>query len=137
MNRNMLAFALLCTVATGACQATGGMKDSERLALYDAHSGPAVKDFRYFDPIGYEEVDDNHIVVRTRPTEEWLLRLSGPCLRLGTGSNAVIGITSTAGRVMAGFDRVTVGGAPATCRIEEIRQVDLKALRTARDAAAG
>lgn len=136
MTRFLTIVVAIGALATGACQAAGGMKDSERIALYDAHSGPPVKEFRYFNPIGFEEVADDYIVVRTKPSEEWLLKLSGPCLRWGSGSNAVIGLSSTAGRVMSGFDRVTVAGSPASCRIEQIRQVDIKGLRAARDAMA-
>jgi hypothetical protein len=36
--------------------------------------------------------------------------------------------------VMAKFDRIKVAGSPVTCRIEEIRPLDMKALRAAQDA---
>ena len=55
------------------------------MALYQAHAGAPVRNISYFNPMSWEEVDDEHIVVRMRPTESWLMRLSGPCLRLADG----------------------------------------------------
>jgi hypothetical protein len=101
----------------------------ERLALYQAHAGTPVKRIHYYNPIGWEEVDDEHIVLTMRPKEVWLMRLSGPCLDFDGGSPVLL-VSSQAGYVSSGFDRVTVGGG-LSCRIEEIRPVDAMALRAA------
>lgn len=130
--RNLLACAL--TVVLSACASHAPMRDADRLALYQAHAGAPVRDISYFNPISWEEIDDEHIVVRMRPTQSYLMRLSGPCLRLGDGS-PVIAISSQAGRTSSGFDRVSVSGSEVSCRIQEIRPVDLKAVSAARDSA--
>ncbi len=130
--RTLLACAL--TAVLSACASYAPMRDADRLALYQAHAGAPVRDISYFNPMSWEEIDDDHIVVRMRPTQSWLMRISGPCLRLGDGS-PVIAISSQAGRTSSGFDRVSVSGSEASCRIEEIRPVDLKAVSAARNSA--
>lgn len=135
MTKNTLLAGAVVAVLT-ACASHAPISDSERLALYQAHAGAPVRNISYFNPMGWEEVDDEHIVVRMRPTESWLMRLSGPCLRLGDGSPA-IAITSTAGRTSSGFDKVSVSGTEASCIIDEIRPVDMKAVSAARKASSG
>ena len=107
----------------------------ERLALYQAHAGAPVKHIRYYNPIGWEEIDDEHILLTMRPKEVWLMRLSGPCLGYNTGS-PILGISSQIGYVSSKFDRITTGNPPLSCRIEEIRPVDTTAVRAASKAQA-
>lgn len=122
-------FALLPAVLLAGCMA-GGATRVDRLANYQAYAGAPVKQIRYYNPIGWEEVDDQHILLTMRPRENYLMRLSGPCLDYGAGSPA-LAISSTAGFVASGFDRVTVGPSDLSCRIEEIRPVDMAAMRAA------
>lgn len=105
----------------------------EKLALYQSHAGAPVKQIRYYNPIGWEEIDDDHILLTMRPKEVWLMRLSGPCLDYGAGSPALT-ISSQAGFVSSRFDRITTGDPRVSCRIEEIRPVDAMALRAAAQA---
>ena len=128
--RILLAAAIVSLL--GAC-ATTRMSDAESLSLYSAHAGEPVRTIRYFDPISWEKVDDNHLLLTMRPREVYLLTIGGPCLGWG-GASPAIGISSQAGYVSAGFDRISVPDVPGGCRIEQIRPVDIGAVRAERDA---
>ena len=128
-----LIIPMLAVLSLAAC-ATNRMSDNDRLAMYQASAGEPVKQIRNTNAMGWDRVDDQHIVLNMRPTESWLLTVSGPCLDWGRGS-PVLRLSSTGPYVMAKFDRILTEGSPASCRIEEIRPVDVKAMRAARDAA--
>ena len=127
-----LAIALLTAAALAGCATTGKLSSSERLELYRAHAGAPVKDFQYFGSLnGWTELGDSALAVWTRPSEAWLLSLSGPCMDLSYAP--AISVTNMMGRVSAKFDRVIVrGGSPGMtvpCRIDTIQPLDVKALR--------
>ena len=131
--------SLLLAVTASACASTG-MSDSDKLATYRAHAGEPVSSFRYFGSInGWTSLGDEAIAVWTRPSEAWLLELTGPCPDIEYAP--MIGVTSQFNRVSAKFDKVIAQGGGATmrfpCRIETIRPLDVKAIRqaekTARD----
>ena len=125
----MLAMSILA-----AC-ATGRMSDTDRLALYDAHAGAPVKQIRFYNAMGWDRIDDEHVLLSMRPSETWMLKVSGPCLDWGSAS-PTLRLSSSGAYVMAKFDRILTEGSPVSCRIEEIRPVDVKALRAAQDAMA-
>ena len=103
---------LLAVVALAAC-ATNRPSESERLALYQAHAGEPVDKIRNFNPMGWDRIDDQHVLLDMRPNESWLLRVSGPCLDWGSAS-PVLQFSSTGAYVMAKFDRIlTAGSVPA------------------------
>lgn len=107
------------------------LSDAERLALYEAHAGAPVNQIRYLDPIGWDRIDDEHVVLQMRPNESWLLRLSGPCLQWTTGS-PFIGLSTFSGMTLSRFDKVVApGSSQLSCLIQEIRPLDVKALRAA------
>jgi len=128
-----LAIALLAAAALAGCATTGRLSSSERLELYRAHAGAPVKDFQYFGSLnGWTELGDSALAVWTKPSEAWLLSLSGPCMDLSYAP--AISVTNMMGRVSAKFDRVIVRGgspgmAPIPCRIDTIQPLDVKALR--------
>ncbi len=131
----MKRISLLLTASMLALAATAGFakeptRDEARLAKYEAHAGAPVKNFAYRDPMNWEVVDDTHLLMTMRPTETYLLRLSGLCIKNDRGAPA-IRISSQAGRVQAGFDRVSTSDEPSSCRIEEIRPVDMAAVKAA------
>ena len=128
-----LLVPLLALASLTAC-ATNRMSDTDRLALYEAHAGEPVKQIRNHNAMGWDRIDDQHVVLSMRPTESWLLRVSGPCLDWGSAS-PVLRLSSSGAYVMAKFDRILTDGSPVSCRIEEIRPVDVKAMRAAQDAA--
>src|SRR3546814_2622115 len=116
------------------------MSDADKLATYRAHAGAPVSSFRYFGSInGWTSLGDSAIAVWTRPSEAWLLELTGPCPDIEYAP--MIGVTSQSNRVSAKFDKVIAQGGGATmrfpCRIETIRPLDVKAIKqaekTARD----
>lgn len=137
MKRFLRVSALLCAaLAAAACASTSKLSDSERYTLYREHAGEPVKSFRYFGDInGWTPLDDSALVVWTRPSEAYLLDLYGPCQDLDFAQS--IALTNLMGEVSARFDKVIVAGTSSMripCRIEEIRKVDVKALRqTERD----
>ena len=96
-------------------------------------SGEPVSSFNFFGSInGWSPLGDSALAVWTRPSEAWLLSLSGPCMDLSYAP--AIGVTNMMGRVSARFDRVIVRGvnrdmAPMPCRIATIQPLDVKALR--------
>lgn len=125
--------AALAVLALAAC-ATNRPSDADRLALYEAHAGAAVKQIRFFNAMGWDRIDDQHVLLSMRPTETWLMKVSGACLDWGGGS-PILRLSSTGPYVTAKFDRILTEGSPVSCRIEEIRPVDVKALRAAENAA--
>ena len=118
---------LIAALLLGAC-ATRGPSEVDRLAMINANAGAPVNQIRYFNAMGWERVDPHHVLLSMSPRETWLLTVSGPCLDWGSGS-PVMGLSSNGGFVYAKFDRITTAGSPVSCRIEEIRPVDAKALR--------
>ena len=123
---------LLAVLGASAC-ASNRPSDADRLAMYEAHAGAPVKQIRNVNAMGWERVDDQHVILSTRPTESWLLEVSGPCLDWGSGS-PLLRLSSTGPYVMAKFDRILTEGSPVSCRIEEIRPVDVNAVREAETA---
>ncbi|MFC7301235.1 DUF6491 family protein [Cognatiluteimonas weifangensis] len=129
-----LPFAIVLLLSLAACASTGRMSEADKLALYSSHAGAPVRDIRYSNPVGWDKVDDQHLLLTMRPSEVWLLRISGPCLDWG-GASPTILISAQTGRLSAGFDRIRTAESPASCRIEEIRRVDIAAVRAAQRAA--
>ena len=125
-----IAALVACTTLLCAC-ATNRMSEVEKLSLYRSHAGEPLRSIRYTDPISWEKVDDQHLLLTLRPREAYLLGIDGPCLDWG-GASPAIGISSQAGVVSARFDRISVPDVPGGCRIREIRRVDIGAVREAR-----
>ena len=124
--------AMMLVAVLGGCATTGKLTSAERLDLYRAHAGDPVKSFRYFGSLnGWTELGDSALAVWTKPSEAWLLNLSGPCMDLSFAP--AISITNMMGQVSARFDRVIVhGGGPMAhvpCRIDSIQPLDVKSLR--------
>jgi hypothetical protein len=113
------------------------MSESDELALYMSHS-EQVQKVTYREPTGWDDVGDSHVLLTIKPTEGWLLRLAPGCLDW-SGSGPALSVSNIAGVVTSGFDKVTrLGpGTPIACRIEEIRVVDLGAVRDVRNAQSG
>ena len=121
--------ALLAALGLAGC-ASNRLSDTDRLALYQTHAGAPVKQIRYMEPMGWDRIDDQHVVLQMRPNESWLLRLTGPCLTWSTGS-PFLGLSSFNGMTLTRFDKVVVPGGQISCMIDEIRPLDVKALRAA------
>ena len=129
----MIIAAIAAALVLAGC-ATGRLSDTERLALYQQHAGAPVNQIRYLDPMGWDRIDDHHVVLQMRPNESWLLRLSGPCLQWSNGS-PFIGLSSFSGMTLSRFDKVIAPGSQQlSCLIQEIRPLDVKALRASEKA---
>jgi hypothetical protein len=130
----LLPAASLVLLAATAC-ATTRMSDGQKLALYQGQAGAPVRAIRYVDPIGWQRIDDHHLVLDVRPRESWLITMSGPCLDWGR-SDQVISVSHGGGFVNAGLDSVDFLRSQISCKITELRPVDPAAIRAARDALA-
>ena len=130
---------LVAVLALGACASAGSPRDADKLALYRANAGAPVSSFRFFGGVNsWTSLGDSALAVWTKPNEAYLLDLFGPCNELEFSHT--IGLTEQASRVYAGFDKVLVRSSSAInipCRIETIRPLDIKAIKSAeRDARA-
>ncbi len=125
--------AMACSLLLGACATNAGLRESEKLALYQAHAGEPVDSFHYFGSInGWTPLGDSAIAVWTRPGEAYLLELYGSCPDLAF--SPVISVTNQMGRVSARFDKVIAlgrGSIDIPCRISTISPLDVKAIRQA------
>ena len=135
--RILLLSLLVGSTLLAACATTPQMSESDELALMTRNS-EVVKKVTWREPIGWDDVGDNHVLLTIKPTEGWLLRVAPGCLDW-SGSGPALTVSRLAGVVTSGFDKVSrVGpGAPMACRIQEIRVVDLGEVRDARNAMAG
>jgi len=127
---------LIATIVLGvslvACASTGRLTSEQKLALYRAHAGAPQNDMQFFGSLnGWTALGDTALAVWTRPSQAYLLELSGPCQDLDYA--VAIGLTSRMNRVSARFDKVLVrdptGGPRLPCFISTIRPLDVKAVR--------
>ena len=131
----LLPAASLALLAATACATAPRMSDAQKLALYQGQAGPPVKSVRYVQPIGWQRIDDLHLLMDVRPRESCLITMSGPCLGWGR-SDQVISISHNGGVVNAGLDSVDFLRSQISCRISQIQPVDPVAVRNARNALA-
>lgn len=104
-------------------------REAQRRADYEAAAGPSQRSFRYFGNLwSWEPLGKDLLVIYTRPSEAWLLTVSG-CTDLEY-TNA-IGLTSSFRQVSVGFDKVLTGRRDFPCFITAIRPVDVKRLKAA------
>ena len=123
---------LSLAMATASCASTG-MSDADKLATYRSHAGAPVRSFQFFGQInGWTPLGDSAVAVWTKPSEAWLLELSGRCP--GVDYAPAITVTSQFNRVSAKFDKVVPVGSGTMeipCQISEIRPLDVKAIKQA------
>lgn len=128
-----LVFAVLSTLAFGACASDTRISDADRLALYKANAGAPVGSFQYFGRLdGWTPLGNTALAIWTRPSTVYLLELGGTCQDLDF-ANAIT-VTNQMGRVYSRFDKVIVLGRGTNqipCWIKEIRPIDTKALKAA------
>ena len=132
MNPTTLTAAFAAALVLAGC--ASHMSRTERLSLYEANASEPLEQVTYFSPQGWEELDSKHILVTMRPREQYLLRLSGPCLDYDNGAATLFFSSQIGGFIQPKFDRITFAGSPISCRIEEIRGVNVDGVRAAMDA---
>lgn len=76
----------------------------------------------------WQPLGETHVVVYTAVNEAWLLALDQPCH--GIDFAQAIVLTSTGSRVYRRFDSVRFD--QQFCRIQEIRPIDVRAMKEAR-----
>ena len=124
------ALASICALALAACASSPTKPDPHSdMALYRAAAGAPVESFDFWRLDSWQHLDDEHLVVWTKPHEAWLLTIWPGCRRMDTANT--IALTSSTHRVYARFDKVLVG-RHEQCPISEIRPVDLAAYKRAR-----
>jgi hypothetical protein len=104
VNKTPLLMSLLLVAA---CAGQPSMTSSERLELYRAHAGEPVSSFLFTGRLwGWRSLGDGALAVWPRSNQAYLIELTGRCQDLPFALS--IGLTSSTGRVSAGFDRVIV-----------------------------
>ena len=131
------AFFIALSALLAGCSSTPRASDADRLALYQAHAGEPVNNFRMFGRLnGWTPLGTSALTVWTRPNEAFLLDVT-PCQDLPFAQ--AITISNFANTVTARFDTVTPIGPGTTqnarfpCRITKIRPIDVKALNQNRE----
>jgi hypothetical protein len=116
-----------------ACASQLTMPEAERLALYRNHAGEPVDSIVYLGGYdGWTPLGDGALALWTRPNEAWLVQLQAPCSDLDFADT--IGFRADGGRLSARLDRIYVSNnalIPLSCTIQEIRPLDVKAVRAA------
>jgi hypothetical protein len=98
---------LMSLLLVTACAGQTSMTPSERLELYRAHAGEPVSSFQFSGRLwGWRSLGDSALAVWPRNNQGYLLELAGRCPDMAFALS--IGLTSSVGRVSAGFDRVIV-----------------------------
>lgn len=132
MKRLLIVVLLLLA---GACATDAGLRESQRLALYSAHAGAPLPNFRFFGRLdGWTPLGDSALAVWTRPNQAYLLELNGRCPDLEFAS--AITLSSQLSSVYARFDKVlplgpAPGVSPMPCYIRQIRPLDVASLKAA------
>jgi hypothetical protein len=132
MLRTSFPAAFAAALVLAGCASS--MTRAERLSLYQSNASEPLEQVTYFSPQGWEEVDSKHILVTMRPREQYLLRLSGPCLDYDNGAATLFFSSQIGGFIQPRFDRITFTGSPISCCIEEIRSINVDGVRAAMDA---
>lgn len=131
------ATLLVGSALLAAC-ATTRESDASRLARLQAFAGAPVNNITYTSSgIGFDVVDDSHLLLTMGPKRSWLLRVDPQCLGWDRGSPVLALQQGMTGQISVNFDAVQVGSSPGMrCLIREIRPVDLQAAREAERQAA-
>ena len=124
-----IALVLLLT----SCTTNPAQRTADRVALYTAHAGEPLPSFRYFGRLnGWTALGEDAVALWTRPNQAYLVRFKGRCPDLDFAS--AISVSSQFSTVYTNFDKVTVlgrGTMSIPCHIDEIRPLDVKAVRQA------
>lgn len=130
--------SLLIGSALLAACATTKESDASRLTRLQAFAGAPVNSITYTSAgMGFDVVDDSHLLLTMGPKRSWLLRVDPQCLAWDGGSPVLTLQQGMTGQISVNFDAVRAGSNPGMrCPIREIRPVDLQAAREAERQAA-
>lgn len=126
-----LIVALLACSGLAACASTPG-RDAAQLELYRANAGPPVSSFMQRGAyVQWTPLGEDALAIWVSPSRAYLLEVS-PCMDLPWARAIRVGDSMS--RVSARFDNVVplgVGRPGVPCRIQQIRPLDVRALRSA------
>lgn len=127
-----LAFGLALPVAA---KSDDPAKDAKRLELLQANAGESKESVKFLRAIdGYEVIDAQHVLVWETPHKAWLLDLRESPACNGLDRELSIGIESLYDTINTRNGYV-IGDHGLRCKIEVLREVDVKAWKQAeRDA---
>lgn len=126
VTRCVLPAMLLFLVAACASLPSSQYR-AERRAAYEKAAGAPVSSFHFASSLySWEPLSDDELVVYTRPTRAWLLKLAA-CRNLDFTNT--IGLTSNFNEVSVNFDSVLTERGLFPCAISQIRPVDLKGMK--------
>ena len=128
--RTLFATALAMAFA-GCAGMSSARAPNEALARYQSVAGPSVQFMPFFRLEEWEALDDEHLVVWTSRRDAWLLEVWPNCNGLIT--SPTVAITSNVQRAYVNIDKVLLAHHE-TCRIQDIRSIDVAALKRAREA---
>ncbi len=123
-----LGLATLLVAASAHAQTRE--RQQEALEGYLPYAGAPVDSFQFWNLTQWELVGPEKVVVWPRLQEAYLLTVDAPCSELEWAKS--IAVTSSVHRVTVRFDSVKAGRD--TCRINEIRPIDIKRQRAERKA---
>jgi len=131
VNKTLLLMSLLLVTA---CAGQPSMTSAERLELYRAHAGEPVSNFVFTGRLwGWRSLGDSALAVWPRSNQGYLIELTGRCPDMAFAHS--IGLTSSVGRVSAGFDRVIVrlpsnrNPSRVGCTIRTIRPINAQVVK--------
>ena len=132
--RTALVALLSCAMALAGCASSSPkQRDADNLARYQEFAGERVDSFHLRTLQNWVSLGQEHFAVYTSLNEAWLIEVWQPCNGLDFAH--AIALTSTGSRVYARFDSVRF--EQQTCRIQQIRKVDARAMKAARRAESG
>lgn len=132
--RTALVALLGCVMALAGCATSSPkQRDADSLARYQEFAGEPVDSFHLRRLQSWVSLGREHFAVYTSLNEAWLIEVWQPCNGLDFAH--AIALTSTGSRVYARFDSVRF--EQQTCRIQQIRKVDARAMKAARRAESG
>jgi len=93
------------------------------LAAKGFQQGQVVKSIRNYEITNWVYLDDQHLVLSTSPTRDYLITLSWPCQGLAVASG--IGFSSTVGDLTP-FDKLVIYGdvVKTQCPLRQINRLD-------------
>lgn len=95
---------------------------------YARFAGEPVNSIQFASIYGWEPIDEEHLVLYTGVRKAWMLDLSGLCMQ--SLVTIKINVTSAGNRIHSGFDKVQT--REGSCRITQIRKIDMEAFDEAR-----
>ena len=122
-----LGLGLLALPLLAACSGSRE-RMATKLDEVQRHSGEPVGSLRFFRMDRFEILGRDSIVLWTRPNEAWLIEVDEPCFGLDFATS--VGVTSNMNRVYRNSDFVVF--KDQRCRIDQIRPIDVKALKAER-----